>query len=190
MTQPTKLDSNLQKNNYSQIHVHFELPSIEPKTKPVDARPYDFATDGTPTKFATSCSHCGAGNFLTLNENITLLGDKYFAGCTECSKGKVAVMPEMVDPFQNPIKDGKIPLDDLDPGNAKSPIDTTITVAEKFKKLQESTSVVTEDASDTDVDQESVEDEDHETTPENIRDVLDHDATALLDMLDQKNDEV
>lgn len=189
-SQPKPDDSN-PANEYSLISIHFEIPTSKPTTKPVEARPFEFDEDGTGRKYATLCPHCAQGNYLVKGESITKEGDNYFAGCTECGTGFEGETPEFEDPFQNPIKDGKISEQTLDQDLDSTPVDDTKTVAEKIaEKASPLASDDTEDEEARDTDEgEECEDEGDEEL-ESTLDDLDAESQQYLDMLDQREDEV
>jgi hypothetical protein len=94
------------------VEIYFEQHSETPNTIPVTARPYEFNDDGSASKFATACPHCGQGNFPEA-ETLYEHGGKLFAKCEVCGVGENETQDKLnaltfEDPFQNPIKNGII----------------------------------------------------------------------------------
>lgn len=77
---------------------HFQLITLHIAGAEIDARPYEFVED-TATKFASVCPHCAQGIFIDateIKEDGTVI-------CPECKAGQEQQIPDMQDPFVNPI---------------------------------------------------------------------------------------
>ena len=115
------------------IEVYVQEPTIDTNDDfKVSARPYEFEDD-TPSKFATSCPHCGQGIWLE-REDIHAAVDKFFISCPSCNVGSTATALPAIDPFINPVTE-KIAETVLDPdlSKAQDPIKLdSRTVQKKF----------------------------------------------------------
>lgn len=192
---------------YNLIQICFQEPDTDP-SEYSDARPYEFDENGRATKYATSCAYCGAGCFLTIEEDLLLKDDTYFGRCYECGAGVPPETPEFEDPFQNPIKDGKLATADLDTSmiTRKSSVagetvlsklpegitetlesEATVKPADDYQKPEEETEE-TEEISNEDFDH-------HESSFDNtaedfINNLDEYSVDDLKNMLDQEDDEV
>lgn len=115
------------------IEVFVQEPTANPNHEAkVSARPYEFEND-LPSKYATSCPHCGQGIWFGRYDMHAAV-DRFFIACPECGAGTIAVIEPMADPFVNPV-DEKIAETVLDPdlSKAQDPITPdTRTVQEKL----------------------------------------------------------
>jgi len=86
------------------VEVYVQQPTNKPNPEwKVSARPYEFDEE-QPTKYATSCPHCGQGIWFEHYELRSALGE-LFIHCPECGEGATTPIPPMIDPFVNPIKE-------------------------------------------------------------------------------------
>jgi len=84
------------------LDVYVQEPTANPDDLlKVSARPYEFE-DNQPSKYATSCPHCGQGIWFDRYEIQSALS-KFFISCPECGEGAEAPAQPMVDPFVNPV---------------------------------------------------------------------------------------
>jgi hypothetical protein len=101
----------------------YELLQITVNGKPIDARPCEFSgeivsqndfTDDkgrlvVPTKLSTVCPDCGRGLFLEVEFKEPPF--EHDCQCPDCHPEPV----QAPDPFMNPVEEGRIPYEDLDP---------------------------------------------------------------------------
>lgn len=187
----------IKSENFELLTLYFELPTEDPKSEPVSARPYSFDDAGrSASSLATTCPHCGQGNFININ-NIKELNGVKFVGCSECKEGVPIEVPEFIDPFQNPIKNNKIGIEDLDPDLATQSIDMTKNVSEKLQEAIVDVGISEAQESDSDATKAKEEGDEYTPEEENIYEdaddpleSLDDESMKLLGMLEQEDDEV
>jgi hypothetical protein len=116
------------------IEVYVQEPTANPdEESKISARPYEFEGE-LPSKFSTSCPHCGQGIWFERYE-IRSAVDKFFIQCDSCGEGSTAPVQSIIDPFVNPVAE-KIAetVLDSDLSKAQEQIDQdTRTVQEKLK---------------------------------------------------------
>jgi len=109
------IKSNQDTTQYDLIEVFISNVSEKPDQKhQVHARPYEFYGDQA-AKYSSTCPHCGQEMFFNTEEIVTKYG-RNFVGCKECGIGQSSdEIPVFEDPFINPIQEGKIDEQKLDP---------------------------------------------------------------------------
>lgn len=86
------------------IEIYVQEPTASPdQSFLVTARPYEFEGEH-PSKFATSCPHCGQGIWFEPCD-IRVAVDKRFIACPNCGKGTTAPIAQMINPFVNPVRE-------------------------------------------------------------------------------------
>lgn len=182
---------------FNLIEVYFELPCAVPESEPCSARPYEFADDGTPTAYATTCCYCGAGNFLHPKENLCSKFGLFFGQCSECGVGATVEADPFEDPFQNPIKNNKIAVEDIDPDISSDTSDQEKTASEKLpREAFENHGEPSDNEHEAEQPNENEGQEEEEEAYEDYADVMDDITEKLisgdehnLDNLDNLDDE-
>lgn len=119
---------------FDMLEVYVELPTDNPDPKSmVHARPFEF--DGPiAIKYITTSPHSGQG-FEFMLRDITERYGKKFVGCPVSGIGMHVTQGSFDDPFLNPIIEGKLGEDELDPDlrhASAAPDNDNKTVAEKI----------------------------------------------------------
>jgi len=109
------IKSDQDTTQYDLIEVFISDASGKPDQEhKVHARPYEFFGDQA-ARYSSTCPHCGQGMFFGAEEVVTKHGHN-FVGCKECGIGQSSdEIPMFEDPFMNPIQEGKIDEQKLDP---------------------------------------------------------------------------
>lgn len=131
---PRKSKPEVVTTQWDMLEVYVELPTDSPNPKfMVHARPFEF--DGeVATKYITTSPHTGQG-FEIMLRDITERSGKKFVGCPVSGIGMHVVQGSFDDPFLNPIIEGKLGEDELDPdlrSASSAPDNDDKTVAEKI----------------------------------------------------------